>query len=65
MRTDVPIYVEAHVLEQAGVLFDEEDQALAETELNEDEPEIETSDENLSLFRDFIDTLDLNNPEKS
>lgn len=65
VRTDVPIYVESHVLEQAGVLFDEEDQALAETETNEDEPEIETSDETLSLFRDFIDTLDLNNPEKS
>jgi bifunctional DNase/RNase len=61
------IVIEQHgrTTEQAGVLFDEEDQTLAETETNEDEPEIETSDETLSLFRDFIDTLDLNNPEKS
>lgn len=64
VRTDVPIYVETHVLDQAGVFFDEDEQTIQEpttTETNaEPEPE---NDENLSLFRDFINKLDLDNPE--
>lgn len=62
VRTDVPIYVEPHVLEQAGVYFDEDEQPVQEPVRNEPEPEM--NEESLSLFRDFINTLDLDNPEK-
>lgn len=62
VRTEVPIYVENHVLDQAGVFFDEDEQP------NQDpvspEPEPEPSDDTLSIFRNFINTLDLDNPEK-
>lgn len=66
VRTDVPIYVETHVLDQAGVFFDEEEQ-LTQEPLSSEEPETAEppSDEtSLSIFRDFINTLDLDNPEK-
>ncbi len=62
VRTEVPIYVEAHVLDQAGVFFDEDEQPTQEP-VNE-EPEPEPSDDSLSIFRNFINTLDLDNPEK-
>lgn len=62
VRTEVPIYVENHVLDQAGVFFDEDEQPTQEP-INE-EPEQEPSDDTLSVFRDFINTLDLDNPEK-
>ncbi|NTW01152.1 MAG: bifunctional nuclease family protein [Oscillochloris sp.] len=67
VRTDVPIFVESHVLEQAGVYFDEDEQvAPKETTSAEPEPESEPegSDESMSIFRDFINTLDLDNPGK-
>lgn len=65
VRTDVPIYVEHHVIEQAGVFFDEEDQPIPEPiPEGEELPEPESNEESLSLFRDFINTLDLDNPEK-
>lgn len=64
VRTDVPIYVDPRVLEQAGVFFDEEEQPVHPPMHEEMEPEIEMNDESLSLFRDFINTLDLDNPER-
>jgi bifunctional DNase/RNase len=64
VRVDVPIYVAPIVLEQAGVLFDEDEQPTQEPMREEAEPEIEMNDESLSLFRDFINTLDLDNPER-
>lgn len=70
VRTEVPIYVENHVFDQAGVLYDEEEgsaaaAAPAEQPATEGEPtgEPETSDEGLSLFRDFINTLDVDDDE--
>ncbi|NJN17590.1 MAG: bifunctional nuclease family protein [Oscillochloris sp.] len=66
-RTEVPIYVENAVLDQAGVFFDEEEQANvpdAPAGENESEPEPELNDESMSIFRDFINTLDLDNPNK-
>jgi uncharacterized protein len=66
VRSDVPIYVETHVFEQAGVLFDEEEgtPAAAEPQPAAEETDTEPStDENLSLFRDFINTLDLDDEE--
>jgi hypothetical protein len=71
VRTDVPIYVETHVLDQAGVFFDEEEQPTPpEPITSSEEPEpgntsdTRVNDDSLSLFRDFINTLDLDNPEK-
>ena len=63
VRTDVPIYVEQHVLEQAGVPLDEDEGMVAEEPGAAEEPEKETSDEGLTLFRDFINTLDLDDDE--
>ncbi len=66
VRTEVPIYVESHVLDQAGVLFDEEEEQPQETASTEPEAasDTETTDDSLSVFRNFINTLDLDNPEK-
>lgn len=71
VRTDVPIFVEAHVLDQAGVFFDEDEQAsgpdapLGEPGLEgEAEPEPELNDDSMSIFRNFINTLDLDDPPK-
>jgi bifunctional DNase/RNase len=63
VRTDVPIYVEQHVLDQAGVPLDEEENATAEEPTAHEEPEKEPSEEGLTLFRDFINTLDLDDDE--
>jgi uncharacterized protein len=66
VRSDVPIYVETHVFDAAGVLFDEEESAAEEPAAQTDEPDTEpTSEEGLSLFRDFINTLDLEDEEGS
>lgn len=64
VRVDVPIYVDPSVLEQAGVFFDEDEQPSQEPMRDDIEPEVEMNDESLSIFRDFINTLDLDNPEK-
>ena len=64
VRSDVPIYVEPHVLEQAGTPLDDEEANQTEPTTTPEEPETETSsDEGLSLFRDFINSLDLDNDE--
>lgn len=63
-RIEVPIYVEQHVLDQAGVPLDDEEEAAADEPVIGDEPEKETHDEGLTLFRDFINTLDLDDDEK-
>ncbi len=71
VRTDIPIYVEDHVFEQAGVLYDEEEntaiqEAPAAPAAEPSAPEEagpEVSDEGLSLFRDFINTLEIEDEE--
>jgi bifunctional DNase/RNase len=63
VRSDVPIYVEQHVLDHAGVPLDEEESAAEEEPAPSEEPERESNDEGLTLFRDFINTLDLDNDE--
>lgn len=66
VRTNVPIFVEAHVLDQAGVFFDEEEQTFSGTAVTGGEsPEAEINEDSLSLFRDFINTLDMKNPGSS
>lgn len=67
VRSDALIFVEPRVLDQAGVYFDEDEQAVPQESTSpatEPEGEPETSDESLSIFRNFINTLDLDNPEK-
>jgi len=67
VRTEVPIFVENHVLDQAGVFFDEEEQATPEAsppEQPEQEGEPELNDDSMSIFRDFINQLDLDNPNR-
>ncbi len=68
VRTEAPIYVESHVIEQAGIYFDEDEATSSETAPTspEGEPgnEPEVNDESMSIIRDFINTLDLDNPEK-
>lgn len=77
VRSDVPIYVEPHVFEQASTPFeDEEGAASADTPPSTppaaaatpaaptgEEPETEISDEGLSIFRDFINSLDRDKDE--
>jgi hypothetical protein len=71
VRTEVPIFVESHVLEQAGVFFDEDEQPST-ADLAPQEPaneaelesEAELNDDSMSIFRNFINTLDLDNPPK-
>jgi len=64
VRSDVPIYVEPHVLEQAGTSMDEEEASTtAEPAPSTEEAEVEQDDEGLSLFRDFINSLDPDNEE--
>ena len=73
VRTDVPIFVEARVIDQAGVLFDEEEQtSSSESEdtsettepavAGESEPDL--NDDSMSIFRNFINTLKLDDPPK-
>jgi bifunctional DNase/RNase len=79
VRTEVPIYVETHVLDQAGVFFDEDEQpgaaelagqepsaasASAAAAEPEQEGDAELNDDSMSIFRNFINTLDLDDPPK-
>ncbi len=67
-RVQAPIFVADHVLEQAGVLFDEEEQSTEEaapasrpeagSEERSTEPEPELNEDALSIFRNFINTLE-------
>jgi hypothetical protein len=52
------------VLDQAGVPLDEEESVASEEPAPPDEPEKETSEEGLTLFRDFINTLDLDDDNR-
>ncbi len=58
VRAKAPIFVEDAVMDRAGVQLDEEteDDAGPTTEGDEEQP---INEERLSAFRDFIDTLDL------
>lgn len=52
VRVKVPIFVAKEVMDEAGVMQEEE--ILSDKEA-------EASDEELDIFRDFLDTLDLDN----
>jgi bifunctional DNase/RNase len=58
IRAKVPIYVEDAVLDQAGMVLDSEE-AGAEGETSEESAPIEVDEEKLSVFKQFIETLDI------
>jgi len=76
IRVDAPIFVAEQVLDQAGVTLneDEEDEDEEETtkpplplpsakrEMREEPEERDVSEENLSIFRDFINSLENKKP---
>ena len=55
IRAKVPIYVEEAEFEQAGMVFEGED---GESESGEEVPD-EVDEEKLAVFRQFIETLDI------
>ncbi len=56
IRAKVPIYVEESVFEQAGMVFENEE---GEAEVTETEESVEVDEEKLSVFKQFIETLDI------
>jgi len=51
VRVEVPIYVDESVMQEAA--------AEPETDVNEGEPESEADEERLEVFKDFVDSLDI------
>lgn len=69
VRAGVPIYVAESVLDQAGMKIDSEAEEAEETEGEQiraetSEPGPSPDDERLSIFRQFIETLDLDDLDK-
>ncbi len=61
VRVDVPIYVAEEVMEQAGMEPEEELSLLDQGSDGIEEEVSETGDEDLDVFRDFIEGLDIDN----
>jgi bifunctional DNase/RNase len=63
VRARVPILVEDAVMDKAGVMLSSEEEGGSDAEGEPSHPELERAEdvdeERLSVFRDFIDTLDL------
>lgn len=60
VRNDAPIFVEDAVLEQAGVTLDEASEGEAEDESRPRGPAVKPEElEKMSAFKDFIESLDL------
>lgn len=57
VRSKIPIFVDESVMERAGVKLDDDDESASETESETGAQPV--SEERLSAFRDFIDSLDL------
>lgn len=62
VRVHVPILVAREVMEAAGIVPEEDIQESPE-EHEQLEPEIENTDERLSIFEDFLEGLDLDDEE--
>jgi bifunctional DNase/RNase len=64
VRAHVPILVDRSVMDTAGIIPEEDLQEESrEKPVGVDEPEIEGGEERLSVFEDFLEKLDLENPE--
>ncbi len=61
VRVDVPIYVADEVMARAGMQPEEELGVLGQGAEGVEEEVGETSDEDLDVFRDFIEGLDIDN----
>ncbi|MDQ3855624.1 MAG: bifunctional nuclease family protein [Chloroflexota bacterium] len=61
VRTRSPIYVEDHVIEQAGIVIPAE--VVEEPERPEQGPPDPVENERLNVFRDFVNSLDLDEPK--
>ena len=61
VRVKVPIFVDDSVMDRAGVRLDEDEEDDSDEPVREGAP---ISEERLGVFRDFIDTLDLDDFEK-
>ncbi|HZU05476.1 MAG TPA: bifunctional nuclease family protein [Chloroflexota bacterium] len=56
IRAKVPIYVEESVLDQAGIVFEEETESEPPAAREESSP---VDEEKLTVFKQFIETLDI------
>ncbi len=63
VRAHVPILVARSVMDAAGITPEEDLQEKAEKPVPE-EPEVEASQDRLSVFEDFLEKLDLEGPEE-
>lgn len=62
VRARVPIFAEENVLEKAGVLLDENEKQAVEPDVS---PEVREEElKKMSAFRDFIESLDLDDFDK-
>ena len=62
VRASVPIFAEENVLEKAGVLLDDNEKQAVEPEVS---PEVREEElKKMSAFRDFIESLDLDDFDK-
>lgn len=60
VRVEVPIYVDESVMDKAGILLDREGKPLEEKNIIEGKEKVTDEElKKMSAFRDFIDTLDL------
>lgn len=70
VRSGAPILVDENVMERAGVSLESEDEAGEDgpRDAQGDRPEraegVSVDDERLSIFRDFINTLDIEDPDR-
>jgi uncharacterized protein len=62
IRAEVPIFVEDKVIDSAGMVFEGEDESEEATPRAEDESPVD--EEKLAVFRQFINTLDIDDLEK-
>ena len=61
-RAHVPILVAREVMDAAGII-PEEDEVSDETEFTEEETAVETGEERLSVFEDFLEQLNLDDDD--
>lgn len=68
LRCGAPIMVEESVMDQAGVNLDDDDAPIEldrrSSSKSENRTEVRPDDEKLSIFRDFINTLDSDDTER-
>ena len=63
-RTKVPIYVSENVMEQAGIMPEEDIAELDSDEQNES-LRFSSADEDLDIFENFLQTIDLNDNDET